>query len=404
MLITKEEQINGFPDQDSAVGFAEAFPYSDFGSGFDGNLPQFIVADFDAINEQLLDVVWTPRNAQSWNVEEQTLAGYLEFNTIFEIAGMDLRSNFGMRYVKTETTSTGFIGSDTVTIDNEYGNFLPAMNLALDAADDVVVRLGISTTMTRPSLGSLNPGNPSFSYINGTVRAGNPELEPFVSNNVDIGIEWYFDEESLIAATFFYKDIEDFIVSASEDKLVDEAYLPFIYADPQYDPVIALDPAVVPYTHSTPVNLEEEDVNGFELIYQQHFSSLPAPFDGLGVVANYTKVTSGQITGLSENSYNATLYYETDTYGARVSLNKRDDYITDYTGSNGNAEHGTSGPTHVDLSAFYNINERLTLTLEGINLTDEYERLFTTGDGDLDLVREYNHTGRQWFLGVRYVM
>ncbi len=98
------------------------------------------------------------------------------------------------------------------------------------------------------------------------------------------------------------------------------------------------------------------------------------------------------------------LYYETDTYGARVSMNSRDDYITDYSGSNGNAEHATTGPSHVDFSAFYHFNDNLTFTLEVVNLTDEYERLYTTGNGDLNLMREYNHTGRQAFLGFRYTM
>jgi len=44
----------------------------------------------------------------------------------------------------------------------------------------------------------------------------------------------------------------------------------------------------------------------------------------------------------------------------------------------------------------------LTLSLEIINLTDEEERIYGTGDGTLDLTREYNHTGRQFFLGARY--
>ena len=60
------------------------------------------------------------------------------------------------------------------------------------------------------------------------------------------------------------------------------------------------------------------------------------------------------------------------------------------------------GPTHVDASAFYNINEQLTVTLEIINLTDEVERIYGTGDGDMDLTREYSHTGSQYFLGARY--
>ncbi|WP_241737522.1 TonB-dependent receptor [Neptunicella marina] len=399
-----EEQINGFPDQDSAVGYSEMLPYDDFGTGFDGPLERFIVADFDAIESGLLDKTWVPRTAQTWEVQEKTRAVYLQMDSEFDLAGMTLRSNFGFRYVDTETTSTGYIQQDTVSITNDYDNFLPAMNLALDMTDDMVLRLGISRSMTRPSLSSLNPGNPSFSYINGTVSAGNPFLDPFTANNVDLGFEWYFDNEALVAATIFYKDIETFIESASEERLVDPAYYPFIDSDPQYDPQIALDPRTVPYIHNSPVNGEGTDLNGFEIIYQQPFSFLPEPFNGFGVVANYTKVSSGEITGLSKNSYNGTLYYEQDDYGIRVSVNKRDDYITDYTGSNGNKEHGTTGPTHVDLSAFYNVSDELTVTFEVINLTDEYERLYTTGDGNLDLMREYNHTGTQYFLGARYSM
>lgn len=400
-----EEQINGFPDQDSAVGFTEPMPVDGFGSGFDGPLSSFIVADFDAISSQLLDKTWTPRTAQTWKVQEETAAFYLEMSSDYDIADMVLRSNFGMRYVETTTTSTGLIQSDPVSIENEYKNFLPAMNLSLDATDEVVVRLGLSQTITRPSLSSLNPGNPSFDYINGRISSGNPFLKPFVSDNVDFAIEWYFQPEALVAANFFYKDVTDWIRSDREERLVDSAYYPFIDNDPQYDPQIALDPRTIPYEHSTSVNSDENTLNGIELVYQQPLTFLPSPFDGLGVVANYTKVSSsGDITGLSENSFNFTLYYEKDNYGARISANKRDDYITDFTGSNGNAQHGTTGPTHIDLSAYYNYSDNLTVTLEVINLTDEYERLFTTGDGTLNLMREYNHTGTQVFFGVRYNM
>ncbi|QJR80157.1 TonB-dependent receptor [Alteromonas pelagimontana] len=400
----REEQINDFPDQDSAEGFTQILPYDDFGHGFDGPLNTFLVADFAAIEDQLLEKNWTPRTEQSWEIGEETLAGYLEFNYDQDIAGMNLKSNFGMRYVKTTSTATGYIQLDEVTVENDYDNFLPALNLALSVTDDVVTRLGISSTMTRPSLGSLNPGNPSFSYVNGTVSAGNPYLDPFTSNNVDVGLEWYFAEESLLAANYFYKDIETFITSSTEERLIDEVYLPFIDSDPQYDPAMALDPRTVPYTHTSPVNGEGTSVKGVEFIYQQPFRFLPAPFDGLGVVMNYTRVSAGEITGLSKNTYNATLYYERDAYGIRLSLNKRDDYITSYSGSNGNAEEGTTGPTYLDLSAFYNYNENLTFTIEGINLTDEYERLFTTGYGSQNLIREYNHTGTQIFLGARYTM
>ena len=107
------------------------------------------------------------------------------------------------------------------------------------------------------------------------------------------------------------------------------------------------------------------------------------------------------LEGLSENSWNATLYYEVDRWGVRLAVNNRDDYITDNTGSNGNISHGTTGPTRFDMSTFFHINDTWSLTFEGINLSDEEERLFTTGDGTLNLVREWNGSGRQYFFGVR---
>ncbi|MER2493444.1 TonB-dependent receptor [Catenovulum sediminis] len=398
-----EEQINGFADQDSAVGYTEMLPYDDFGNGFDGGLPRFIVADFAKIESTILEKNWTPRSEQSWLVQEETQAAYVQANTDFDIGSMLLRTNFGVRYVKTETTSTGFIQTDPVTVGNSYSNVLPAINLALDATDEIVLRLGISKSMTRPGLSSLNPGNPSFSYANSSVSAGNPKLDPFVSNNADLSFEWYFDSEALFAATIFTKNIETYIKTDSEEKFVDPVYYPFIDSDPQYDPSLALDPREVKYTHNTPLNVGGININGYELIYQQPFTFLPEPFNGFGIVANYTKVSTGEdITDLSENSYNLTFYYEQESFGARISANTRDDYITDYTGSNGNKEHGTTGPTHLDLSAFYNVTDNITVTFEAINLTDEYERLYTTGDGDLNLMREYNHTGTQFFLGARF--
>lgn len=410
-----ETEIRGFADQDSAAGFGTAFPYSDFGSGFDGPLTSFIVADFDKIQSQLLDTMnggagpdWSVRIGSSWEVQEETSAAYIEANKEFEIGDMILRTNVGGRYVETTTTATGYVptatGVDTITISESYDNFLPALNLALDATEDLVIRANLSQSMTRPSLGSLNPGNPSFDYINGTVRTGNPGLDPFTSTNFDVGFEWYFTDEALFAATYFSKELDGFIETESEEKLVDPAYHDFINSDDQYEPGISQNPFTTPFEHSIPFNKGTNEVSGIEVAYQQPLSFLPAPFDGLGLLANYTMVDAEMIEGLSKNSYNFTLYYERENYGARVSMNKRDDYITDFTGSNGNLEHGTTGPTHVDISAFYNFSDNLTFTLEVLNVTDEYERLYTTGDGTLDLMREYNHTGTTYFLGARYSM
>jgi len=185
--------------------------------------------------------------------------------------------------------------------------------------------------------------------------------------------------------------------------MVDEEWWPVIYADPQYDPAFGNDPAVVPWTHNIPVNTSEGfNIKGYELIYQQPFTFLSGWASGFGVAANYTHVSAEDSTGLSPNSYNFTLYYEQESFGGRISLNKRDDYLLQAPSTNGNVSEWKYGPTHVDFSSFYHFNDNLTFTLEIINLTDEEERIYGTGDGTLDLTREYSHTGTQWFLGARY--
>jgi len=83
-------------------------------------------------------------------------------------------------------------------------------------------------------------------------------------------------------------------------------------------------------------------------------------------------------------------------------VNNRDDYITNNLGSNGNISEATTGPVRWDMSAFWHITDTYSLTLEGINLSDEVERLYTTGDGTMNLVREVNYSGRQLFFGVRF--
>jgi outer membrane receptor protein involved in Fe transport len=55
---------------------------------------------------------------------------------------------------------------------------------------------------------------------------------------------------------------------------------------------------------------------------------------------------------------------------------------------------------NLDASFTYNVNDKLTLTLEGLNLTDEFNDQYVDSNGDRASV--YHHTGRQFFVGARY--
>lgn len=401
-------------DQTDIAGLGKVYNFSDLGGYGSGTELDFWVLDFDRAKAAYGLGGWTIAagpGRQTWIVEEETAGAFVDYNLNTDLAGRELRLNLGVRYVDTKTTATGWLTADIPnTEENSYDNWLPSLNVAYNVTPDVVLRGGLSRTMTRASLSSLAPTK-SYSDVNFTVSGGNSQLDPLVSDNLDLAVEWYFAEQSVLSLAYFQKDIDSFISSPSTDEPLrpeDFAAVAAVYpTQPQL-----LDPTLI-WTYSTAANTEGTKLDGFEISYQQAFTELPGLWSGFGVIANYSYVDattlvvrSGQnvtvpLEGMSENSWNATVYYELDRWGVRLAVNNRDDYVTDNTGSNGNISHGTTGPTRYDMSAFFHINDMMTMTFEGINLTDEAERLFTTGDGSLDLIREYNFTGRQFFLGLR---
>ena len=168
------------------------------------------------------------------------------------------------------------------------------------------------------------------------------------------------------------------------------------------------------FQFNIPVNTPGGPLKGFEISYQQPFSFLPRNWANFGTQLNYTHVESKiqyvtstgvpsletDLTGLSSNAYNATLYYEGKRFGARISAAYRDDYLTTVPGRNNNDVEGTKGGTTIDMSASWKINDQFELTLEGLNLTDAYQDQWV--DAAADRVSVYHHTGRQFFVGLRF--
>jgi TonB-dependent receptor len=405
------------PPMASLDSIGYVFNFADIGGYGSGTELDFVVLDFDDSKDaygygSAFELYRGPGRA-TWYVNEKTAGAYADYSLFALVAGThSLRLNVGARYVKTDTDATGWLTSEiSNTESNSYSNVLPSVNFAYDLTTDLVVRASVSRTMTRASLSSLAPAK-SYGDVNFTVSGGNSQLDPLESDNIDLGLEWYFAPEAVLGLAGFYKDIKSFISSPSTEEPLRAVDYPGVASVYPEQPEL-LDPSLI-WTYSTSANTDGTKLKGFELVYQQAFKGLPGILANFGFVGNYsyvdaetTVIRSGEevtvpLEGLSQNSWNATLYYEVPKAGMRVSVNNRDDYITDNTGSNGNISHGTTGPVRWDLSAFWHLSTAFSLTLEGINLTDEAERLYTTGDGTMDLVREYNKTGRQVFLGVRW--
>ena len=395
---------------------SKVFQFEDVGGFGSATELSFVVLDFprakDAFNFGSNFLPFRGPGRATWVVTEETAGAYGEYNLVTLLKERSFRFNLGARFVDTKTTGLGWLSSTlSNTETNDYSELLPSLNIAFDVTPKLVLRAGASRTMTRPSLANLAPVK-AYGNTNLTVTGGNSQLEPLVSDNIDLGAEWYFTHKAVLALSLFYKDIDSFIsfpITQEPLRPEDRAAVATVFpTQPQL-----LDPSLI-WTYSTAANSDGTTLQGFEIAYQQSFSGLPGFWANFGFNANYsyvdaetTVVRSGQqvtvpLAGMSNHSYNATLFYEAPRWGSRVSLNNRDDYVTNNIGTNGNISEGTTGPIRWDLSASVHVTERFSVTLEGINLTDEAERLFTTGDGTMDLLREINYSGRQYFLGVRW--
>lgn len=388
-------------------------------AGFPTN---FVINDFTATKAAYNAGSFTinPNDPTTFDVTENTAGVYFEYNRNMDLAGMPLMVNAGVRYVETEVESLGVAGNVPTRRESDYAEWLPSANATLEVVEDFLVRFSANRNLSRPNLSSMT-ATVNATPINGNITIGNPGLDPTMADAFDLGFEWYFAEESVLGLTFFFKDIDSFILNDTiSSTLPDELKKIVATAYPQTDPSSpAFDPnagATIndEWNITTPLNGEGATVQGYEVSYQQPFTFLPPALEGFGLFANYTYVDSeitypgdikGPLLGLSENSYNYGVYFERESFGARVVVNSRDDYVTAIPGSDRNFSENTTGPTRIDMSAFYNITDNVKVSLEVINLTEEDERLYTTGTmdagGDLDLIREINNTGREISLGIR---
>lgn len=133
---------------------------------------------------------------------------------------------------------------------------------------------------------------------------------------------------------------------------------------------------------STYANLNPATIKGVEMGYHQFFTSLPAPFDGLGVEANYTYVKSSTpssiqgynipLTNLSRSSYNAVLMYEKGPFSARLAYNWRDKYVTGVSNFVGVGLLPQLVRAYGDLDASLNyaITKNLQISVQAVNLTN----------------------------------
>ncbi len=408
---------------------------NDFGPASDGNSYYFIdpkaMEDNLAFQESLYTGnIQRKDGAQSYIVEDETHTFYIQGNIEGEMV-FPFQANLGVQYVETNLNITQFVPSydattatidgtvypvtngvapdivDTAVTDRSFNDVLPRFNIAWDTSDNTKLRFAFTKTMSQLNADDLGLGlvyttnnNPDLGVFE-TVSAtqnGNPNMEPWRSDNWDLSYEWYFNDSSLLSAGIFYLDIETFIATSS-------VQIPTV---PDSDGVNRRPGETIDLTIRD--NVEGGVVKGYEINYQQAFDFLPGAFSGLGLNLNYTftdaeggeKDFYGATMPMADNSedqINAVLWYEYDSWQARLAYNYRSERFIGRAWNDGSPAAWWSAPTsYIDASVSYDINDNVSIYLQGTNITEEYEETYMQWE---DVVVNQNIYEARYTLGVR---
>jgi len=319
--------------------------------------------------------------AQNWGIDEKIDALYGQAN----FQADNVRGNFGLRYVHTESDSGGYVcvnqtasGCGTTAADwawkvqsKKYNDFLPSVNIIVDATDDLVFRFAAAQVISRPNYADMS----NYFWLSDQILTGgggNPDLDPYKSSNVNASIEWYFAPEAILSAEAFHKDISNYILQ----KTVAEQH--FNQARN----------AVTTYQVSRPTNAGSASVKGVSVAYQQTYAL------GFGLLANYTYADGKADDGSplpynSKNQINISPFYEAGPFSARVTYNWRSKY---FTGLDRGDQMYVRAYKGLDATAGYAFSEQVNVSVSAQNLLDsEYYAYANT----ISLPRGVYKTGRK---------
>ncbi|MXO90904.1 TonB-dependent receptor [Pontixanthobacter aquaemixtae] len=395
----------------------------------DGNVI-FPTGDFDSI--------------QNSQVEERSWALYGQANFATDLGSMPLRGNVGLRVVGTKVISDGFRGSLSsvtapdgtvsivedngtllpVTSKNSYTEFLPSLNLVADFQPDLLGRFAVYRALSRPDPSDLSSGRTftgstddsdgatSISEIVGTANAtGNPFTDPLLSWNVDFGLEWYPNDDTILAFNAYYKSFDGGFETVGQFET--------FQVDGQDLNVLV-----------TTANVSEETstIYGLEVTAAHRLSYLPAPLDGLGFKLSYNYADSnfefeddtlgairtvnddGSITttpgiippanlfGFSKHVLSAQVYYQLGPLDLQGVYKYRSNYFQQFVGTPGRIRY-TDDVNVFEARASLAVTDNIKVTVEGLNLFNEPRTDFRGAPDDLGQVLVY---GPRYFAGVRF--
>lgn len=385
--------------------FANMDPFVQFGElangGNSGYPSQFATFSRDFVMNVLdangANRAATPALNQAFTAEEIVKSAFFETSFKIPIAGHPLRINWGLRFSDTRTlinnyqTGPGGVGFVPAEREGGYQNFLPSANLTFDITPKFVLRASAGQTITRGSLATIAAGTRVPNIFNPAVTVGNPDLRPQLATTYDAALEWYFAPGGLLSAGVFQKNIVDRPFSVVErvpfgtlgipSNLFNCASLgagacPPALGGSTIDPNFLFDRTIT-------VNQSELKLKGLELAYQQNFTFLPKPFDGLGITSSFTLIDQQgddfvlrngdriSMQGVPDYAYSVTAFYEKGPLSIRGSYNYRAKTGQNSTNTGNDQVPYLAPQGFLDGTISYKLNDLFELRIDALNITNE---------------------------------
>ena len=363
---------------------------------------------------------------KAWTVDEKITTGFVRANIDTEWGGVPVTGNIGVQVQRTDQSSNANIWDSTRPAGQEvrpveggttYTDVLPSMNLAFSFDHEQMLRVALGKQVARPRVDQLRTSlewGVSDTTGRPWANGGNPELEPWRANAFDLSYEKYFGSKAYVAAAYFYKDLESYLYTQTNNN--------YDFADLLVDYVPTNPNAPPPQRYgdfTQPMNGEGGSLQGLELTASLPFELFAEALTGFGIVASASffdssitirdpesasSVGNGPISlpGLSDRVYNWTLYYERNGFEARVNQRRRSDFIGEIGNFAGNRTlRYVVGENITDAQVSYTFGSGglagMTLLLQGSNLTNESYRTYATSK---DRPLENIEWGRPILLGV----
>lgn len=321
--------------------------------------------------------------AGNFNASEQVMAGYLMLN---QKLGENLTAIAGVRIEHTNSENEGNSWDDenelltpTAKATSHYTNVLPNLHLRYALNKHSIVRMAFTGTIARPKYYDLVP----YAEITDGVELsiGNPTLEPTVAKNFDLMAEQYFKSIGIVSGGFFYKNIQNFIVT--------ERHSDYDYNGQTWE------------KFQMPINGGNATLWGVEFSAQRQLDFMPGFFKHIGIYANYTythsKITDFNIEdredevlklpGSPEHTLNASLSYETKKFTGRLSFNYAGDFVSEF-GDEAFSDVYYDKVTYLDLNLTYGIHKNILIYGDLNNLLNQPLR-FYQGSSERTFQAEY---------------